>query len=137
MTYKVYFEIYGKKKFIRSAAYINLIINHCTPSGIALNRCWAQLNFIKMFNLFQQKTATLFNGKKVKEGDKVYFINSDGVRCEGLIQRRKFDVKLATPHYGTPRSKEPHKETILKKGTLFFWNDGFPIEDYVGLDVDA
>jgi len=50
-----------------------------------------------MFNLFQQKTATLFNGKNVKEGDKVYFINSDGVRCEGLIQRRKFDVKLATP----------------------------------------
>ena len=88
-----------------------------------------------MFNLFQQKTATLFNGKKVKEGDKVYFINSDGVRCEGLVQRRKFDVKLETPHYGTPRSKDKHKETILKKGTLFFWNHGFNIEDYVGLDL--
>jgi hypothetical protein len=93
------------------------------------------VNFENMFNLFQQKTAALFNGKKVKEGDKVYFINSDGVRCEGLIQRRKFDVKLETPHYGTPRSKEPHKETILKKGSLFFWNDEFPIKDYVGLDV--
>lgn len=23
----------------------NLIINHCTVSGITLNRCWAQLNF--------------------------------------------------------------------------------------------
>mgnify|MGYP000854623062 FL=1 len=90
-----------------------------------------------MFNLFQQKTATLFNGKKVKEGDKCYFINSDGVRCEGLIQRRKFDVKLETPHYGTPRSKQPHKETILKKGSLFFWNAGFLIEDYVNLDVVA
>ena len=90
-----------------------------------------------MFNLFQQKTATLFNGKKVKEGDKVFFINSDGVRCEGLIQRRKYDVKLKTPHYGSPRSKEPHKETTLKKGSLFFWNGGFPIEDYVGLDVVA
>lgn len=90
-----------------------------------------------MFNLFQQKTATLFNGKKVKEGDKVYFINSDGERCEGLIQRRKFDVKLATPHYGTPRGKVPHKETTLKKGSLFFWNDGFLIEDYVNLDVVA
>lgn len=95
------------------------------------------VNFQTMFNLFQQKTATLFNGKKVKEGDKVFFINSDGVRCEGLIQRRKFDSKLETAHYGTPRSKEPHKETILKKGSLFFWNCGFPIEDYVGLDVVA
>ena len=95
------------------------------------------VNFIKMFNLFQQKTATLFNGKKVKEGDKVYFINSDGERCEGLIQRRKFDVRLASPHYDTPRGKEQHKETILKKGSLFFWNDGFLIEDYVNLDVVA
>jgi hypothetical protein len=115
----------------------NLIINHCIFSGLAQCRCWAQLNLRRMLNLFQQKTATLFNGKKVKEGDKVYFINSDGVRCEGLIQRRKFDVKLASPHYGTPRSKEPHKETMLKKGTLFFWNYGFLIEDYVNLDVVA
>ena len=90
-----------------------------------------------MFNLFQQKTATLFNGKKVKEGDKCYFINSDGVRCEGLIQRRKFDVKLETSHYGTPRSKQPHKEKKLKKGSLFFWNAGFFIEYYVNLDVVA
>ena len=81
------------------------------------------------------KTATILNGKKVKEGDKVFFINSDGVRCEGLVQRRKFDVKLETPHYGTPRSKDKHKETILKKGTLLFWNHGFNIEDYVGLDL--
>lgn len=84
-----------------------------------------------------KKTATLFNGKNVKEGDRVYFINSDGVRCEGLIGRRKHDVKLETPHCGSPRSKEPHKETILKKGTLFFWNTGFLIEDYIGLDVVA
>ena len=86
-------------------------------------------------NLFKQSKSKLFNGKEVKEGDKVYFINSDGVRCEGLIQRRKFDVKLETAHYGTPRSKEKHKETILKKGTLFFWNSGFLLTDYVGLDV--
>ena len=90
---------------------------------------------MKMFNLFQQKTATLFNGKKVKEGDKVFFINSDGVRCEGFIERRKFDVKLQSPHHGTPRSKEPHKETTLKKGSLFFWNDAFLIQDYTNLDV--
>ena len=88
-----------------------------------------------MFKLFQQKTATLFNGKKVKEGDKVFLINSDGIRREGLIERRKFDSKLESAHYGTPRLKEPHKETILKKGTLFFCNSGFPITDYVGLDV--
>lgn len=88
-----------------------------------------------MFNLFQQKTATLFNGKKVKEGDRVYFINSDGVRCEGLIQRRKFDVEIQNPHYDTQRSKEPHKKLILKKGSLFFLNNGFLIEDYINLDV--
>ena len=86
-------------------------------------------------NLFKQKKVKLFNGKEVKEGDKVYFINSDGIRCEGLMQRRKFDVKLETAHYGTARSKEPQKETTLKKGSLFFWNSGFLISDYVGLDV--
>jgi hypothetical protein len=86
-------------------------------------------------NLFKQIKASLFNGKEVKEGDKVYFINSDGVRCEGLIQRRKFDVKLEKPHYGTPRSKDEHTDTILKKGTLYFWNSGFELTDYITLDV--
>lgn len=42
-----------------------------------------------MFNLFKQKEAFLYNGKKVKEGDKVFFINSDGERLEGVIERRK------------------------------------------------
>lgn len=73
-----------------------------------------------MFNLFQQKTATLFNGKKVKEGDKCYFINSDGVRCDGLIQRRKFDLKLKTSHYGTPRSKNRTKKLCSKRIPCFF-----------------
>ena len=86
-------------------------------------------------HLHDKSLLSILDSKKVKEGDKVYFINSDGVRCEGLIQRRKFDVKLATPHYGTLRGKEPHKETTLKNGSLFFWNDGFLIEDYVNLDV--
>ena len=78
-----------------------------------------------MFNLFQQKTATLFNGKKVKEGDKVFFIDSDRNRHEGLIQRRKFDCK--------------HSDTgeILKKGTLFFWNNTFKPSDYHTADVVA
>jgi hypothetical protein len=90
-----------------------------------------------MLNVFQQKTVTLFNGKKVKEGDKVHFINSDGNRCEGVIQRRTHNVKIETPHYGTLRSQERNRETILKKGTLFFWNAGFRIEDYVNLDFVA
>jgi len=94
-------------------------------------------NPLTMFNVFQQKTATLFNGKTVKEGDKVYFINSDGNRCEGVIQRRLHNVKIETPHYGTLRSYESNKETILKKGTLFFWNPGFRIEEYVNLDLAA
>jgi hypothetical protein len=90
-----------------------------------------------MLNVFQQKTVTLFNGKKVKEGDKVHFINSDGNRCEGVIQRRTHNVKIETSHYGTLRSQERNRETILKKGTLFFWNAGFRIEDYVNLDLVA
>ena len=83
----------------------------------------------------KQKSITLFNGKKVKYGDSVFFINSDGVRCEGKIKRRKFDVRLQLPHHGSPRSKEQNKYLVLKKDTLYFWNAGFPIEDYVGLDV--
>ena len=71
-----------------------------------------------IMNLFKQRKTKLHNGTEVKEGNKVAFINSDGKRCEGLIQRRKFDVT--------------HKETgeKLKKGTLFFWNIGFNVSDY-------
>lgn len=53
----------------------------------------------------KQKTATLFNGSKVKEWDKVSFINSDNEKCTGKIKRRK-------------------------NGTLFFWNSDFKIKDY-------
>ena len=74
-----------------------------------------------MFGLFKEKTTTLANGQKAKEGDKVYFINSDGVRCEGLIERRLFDCT--------------HSETNekMKKGTLFFWNNSFKPSDYKNL----
>ena len=50
-----------------------------------------KINLYFMFGLFKEKTITLANGQKVKEGDKVYFINSDGVKCEGVIERRLFD----------------------------------------------
>ena len=74
-----------------------------------------------MFGLFKEKTTTLHNGSKVKEGDNVYFINSDGVKCEGKIQRRHFDCI--------------HSDTKerLKKGTLFFWNNSFKPSDYRNL----
>ena len=76
-----------------------------------------------MFRLFKEKTTTLYNGQKVKEGDKVYFINSDGVKCEGQIERRLFDCV----HSDTKEK--------LKKGTLFFWNNSFKPSDYRNLVV--
>ena len=53
-----------------------------------------------------------------KEGDEVYFINSDGVKCEGVIERRLFDCV----HSDTKEK--------LKKGSLFFWNNSFEPSDY-------
>ena len=57
--------------------------------------------------------------QEFKENDKVYFINSDGERCEGVIEKRQFDCT--------------HADTgeTLEKGTLFFWNNSFEIEDFV------
>ena len=61
--------------------------------------------------------------KTFKEGDRVYFINSDGERCEGIIKTRKFDCIHADTN------------EILKKGTLFFWNNCFKISDYKSLTM--
>ncbi len=74
-----------------------------------------------MFGLF--KKTKLNNGKEVKEGDLVYFINSDSIRCERQVEKRKFDCT--------------HQENgnRLKKGTLFFWNSGFEPSDYRSADV--
>ena len=77
---------------------------------------------MELFGLFK-KTAKLSNGKEVKEGDLVYFINSDRVRCEQFIQKRKFDCT----HQDTGKK--------LKKGTLFFWNNGFELSDYKSADL--
>lgn len=73
-----------------------------------------------MFNLLKQKEAFLYNGKKVKEGDKVFFINSDGERLEGVIERRNRDYVLAKPAGHEPRFQQPHEHKVLKVGTLFF-----------------
>jgi len=56
---------------------------------------------------FRQRTAMLFNGQKVREGDIVEFTNSDGRRCRGHIQR-----------------------DISNPKRLFFWNNSFGISDY-------
>ena len=52
-----------------------------------------------------KRYGRLANGQKVKEGDLVAFINSDGERCEDVIRKRK-------------------------DGTLYFWNCNFEITDY-------
>lgn len=90
-----------------------------------------------MFNLLKEKEALLYNGKKVKEGDKVFFINSDGERLEGVIERRKQDYDLSKPAGHEPRFQKPHEDKVLKKGTLFFWNPSYLIDDYFTADVVA
>lgn len=62
------------------------------------------MNLIK--KLFQQRKAFLANGTEVKEGDEVSFVNSDGIKCTDIIKRRE-------------------------DGTLYFWNNGFAIKDYI------
>jgi len=56
---------------------------------------------------FKQRSAKLFNGEKVKSGDKVSFIDSDGIQRIGTVQ---YDVN------------NPKR--------LFFWNNSFDIKDY-------
>ena len=74
-------------------------------------------------NLFKQKKVKLFNGKEVKEGDKVYFIDSDHKRQEFIVERRKYNYKHS------------EREEILKKGTLFIRNATFQPSDYINADV--
>jgi len=56
---------------------------------------------------FKQRDARLFNGQTVRCGDKVRFLNSDKQECVGCI---KYDIN------------NPKK--------LYFWNNGFEIQDY-------
>ena len=57
--------------------------------------------------LFKQRTARLHSGQRIKEGDRVKFVNSDGVTCIGRVQRDMNNPKR-----------------------LFFWNNSFDIADY-------
>lgn len=61
------------------------------------------MNLIK--RLFQQRTAKLYDGTIVREGDKVSFKNSDGIMCSREIGRRH-------------------------DGSLYFWNTSAQVEDY-------
>ena len=56
---------------------------------------------------FKQRSAKLHNGQKVRVGDTVSFINSDGEKCTGKIE---YDIN------------NPKR--------LFFWNNAYEIEDY-------
>ena len=69
------------------------------------------------------RSVKLANGKTVREGDIVAFIDSDDVCCEGTIKRRIDDCV----HAITGRK--------LKKGSLFFWNSGFEPADYENADL--
>ena len=65
----------------------------------------------------------LFNGKEIKEGDNVCFIDSDKFRREFKVKKRKHN----TEHAVTGK--------LLKKGTLFFCNASFEPKDYPGADL--
>lgn len=73
--------------------------------------------------LYLFKKTKLANGKEVKEGDLVYFINSDGVRCEKPIEKRKYNCT----HQVTGKK--------MRRGSLFFWNNGFEPSDYKNADL--
>lgn len=76
-----------------------------------------------MFKLFKERKTKLFNGKYVKEGDRILFIDSDGYKYDDIIRRREFDCT----HADTGEK--------LKKGTLYFWNNCFNPSDYKSADV--
>ena len=57
--------------------------------------------------LFKQRSARLYNGTKVKEGDRVMFVNYEGEECTDVIRRN-----------------------INKPKQLYFWNKRFAITDY-------
>lgn len=63
---------------------------------------------------FKQRSAKLYNGTKVRYGDKIKFINSDGESCIGHI---RYDCN------------NPKR--------LFFWNNKFDIKDYQNAEMSA
>ena len=65
-----------------------------------------------------KKTTKLFNGNKVKEGDYVRFLSSDGEYINCQVKERICD--------------NIHCETgkVMKKGSLYIHNQFFDIKDY-------
>ena len=77
----------------------------------------------EMFN--KEKTATLYNGTKVKQGDRVSWMQYDGVLVVSYIRRRERDYDLSSNIFRTV-----YHNGVLKKGTLFLWNPEYLITDY-------
>lgn len=76
-----------------------------------------------MLKIIKQRKTTLFNGKNVKEGDRVLFVDSDGYKHDDVIRRRENDCT----HADTGK--------LLKRGTLYFWNNSFNPSDYKSADI--
>ena len=73
--------------------------------------------------MLRLRKTKLANGKVVREGDIVAFVNSDGVQCVDSIKRR------------TANCVHPITGRKLKKGSLYFWNSGFEPADYENAEV--
>jgi len=77
----------------------------------------------EMFN--KEKTAPLYNGTKVQEGDMITYLNSDNIKYEAPIQRRTRDYELQSDVF-----RPGYTNNVLKKGTLYFLNPEYLITDY-------
>jgi hypothetical protein len=53
---------------------LNLFINHCTLSGIALNRCWAQYFLLDYVDCKKQKNEASWYKNKIRneKSEKIY-----------------------------------------------------------------
>ena len=77
----------------------------------------------EIFN--KQKTADLYNGTTVQEGDMITYLNSDGIKYKAPIQRRTRDYELQSDVF-----RPGYTNNVLKKGTLYFLNPEYLITDY-------
>ena len=77
----------------------------------------------EIFN--KQKTADLYNGTTVQEGDNIIYLNSDGIKIVSKVERRERNYQLQSDVWRTG-----YKNHILKKGTLYFLNPEYLISDY-------
>ena len=77
----------------------------------------------EMFN--KEKTAQLYNGTKVQEGDNIIYLNSDGIKIVSKVKRRERNYQLQSDV-----SRTGYTNDVLKKGTLYFLNPEYLISDY-------